>query len=101
MSPSWAASCPKRRGDLARLQASESVLGSLLSGESQRGPVWLRTSESALCNRLPGESPCVAFASVADGPVECDVPQLAKDPGGFLVPICYKVNVVVLLVGSH
>ena len=58
MSLSWAASCPERRGDSARLQASESVLGSLLSGEAWRGPVWLQASESALCSLLSGEVQC-------------------------------------------
>jgi len=34
--PSWAAGCPELSRDLARLKASESVLGSLLSGEAWR-----------------------------------------------------------------
>jgi hypothetical protein len=87
VSPTWAACCPERRGDPARLQASESVLGSLLSGEAQRGPVWLHASESVLCSRLSGEAPWVAFASAGDGPVECDVPHLAEDPV-VLAPLC-------------
>ena len=36
VNPSWAACCPERLGDPARLQASLSVLGSLLSGEAWR-----------------------------------------------------------------
>lgn len=34
MSPSWAAGCPELRRGLAKLQASESVLGSLLFREA-------------------------------------------------------------------
>ena len=41
MIPSWATGCPELCSDLARLKASESVLGSLLSGE-----VW-RSGEAA------------------------------------------------------
>jgi hypothetical protein len=70
---------------------------SLLSGEVRRGPVWLQASESVLCSLLSGEVPWVAFAPVADGPMECDVPHLSEDPVGLLVPLCCKVSVVLLI----
>ena len=61
--------------------AGECVLGSLLSGQVLRGPVWLQASESVLCSCVPGEAPWVAFAPVGDGPVECDVlTHLAEGP---------------------
>jgi len=56
VSPSWAAGRPERRGDPMRLQTSESVLGSLLSGEARRGPAWLQTIESVLGSLLSGKA---------------------------------------------
>jgi hypothetical protein len=93
VSPLWAAGCPVLRRGLARLQASESVLGSLLSREAQRSLVWLQASESVLCSRLSGEVPWVAVASVVYGLVECDVVlHLAEDPVVVPAPLWFKVE---------
>jgi len=56
VSPSWAAGCPDLHKGPVRLQGSDSVQGSLLSGEVWRGPVWLQASESVLCSRLSREA---------------------------------------------
>ena len=40
----------------------------------------LQASESALCSWLSREAPCVAFASIDDGPMESDVPHVVEDP---------------------
>jgi hypothetical protein len=54
VSPSWAASCPELRRDPVGLQASESILGSLLSREAQRHPAGLQASEFVLGSWLSG-----------------------------------------------
>ena len=64
---------PELRRCPASLQASESVMCSLLTGEAQKSPVWLQASESVLCSRLSGEAQWVAFAPVDDGPNKSDV----------------------------
>lgn len=43
--------------------------------------MWLQASKSVLCSQLSGEVLWVAFASVGDGPMECNVvPRLVEDP---------------------
>ena len=88
MSPSWAPGCPELRRGPVRLQASDSVQGSLLSGEVWRGLVWLQASESVLCSRLTREARGLLLL-VGVGQVECDVvPHLVEDPIVVLAVFC-------------
>ena len=49
----------------------------------------LWASETVLGSRLSGEAPWVALTSVGDGPVECIVvPHLEEDPLVVLAPLC-------------
>ena len=81
-----------RRGP-ARLQASESVLCSLLSGEARRSPVLLQASESALCSWLSGEAPWIAVAPIDDGPMEGDVvPHVVEDPVALLCSVMSRAS---------
>ena len=55
---SWTACCPERHGDPARLQASESVLGSLLSGEARCGCRRVSSQCAANCSERCREVRC-------------------------------------------
>ena len=68
MSPSCAAYCPERRGDVR---------------------CGCRKVSPSFAPDLSGEAPWVACTPVGDGPVECAVvPHLAEDPVVVLAPLC-------------
>ena len=97
MDPSWTAGCPELRRDPVRQRVSPPP-GSGCP-ERRRGSARLRANKSASGHLVVRKSAVGLRAPVADRPVECDVPQVAEDPVGLLIPLCCKEIVVVLLVG--
>jgi len=80
VSPPWVAYYQERRGEVRCDCRRVSPSCATDFPEERRGLLWL---------------------VVGEGPMECDVPKLAKDPFGLLVPLCCKVDVVVSLVRGH